>query len=367
MQSSRQSIFTISFVLIALLCVVAYFIRGVISAFEHNMPINITISLLVLFGILLVYRNIFNFDNEYSLLIRFSNLNESEIRKLKILKPLTFYITKNNNTISQAKLQTILGGIDKRIGDSESFIKYISGILITFGLLGTFGGLSVAIGGVSKTINNLGVVGGGNTAMGQLNDSLNIVLAGMGNAFGCSLFAICGAVVLGFIFTRQKNVSDELFNYAEEWLSKNTISFDVIDNMQEYHGTIFSMGLLEKTIETIYAFQNHMKSLDEYKESIFHTQKEISTRLDRLTDIMSVQQDAINVLSKNQLEMQQIIIKLSHVDNVGTQFKILDGLASIDRSIQVLISNGSHDKKFIVDALGKDIRMVSKTLSSLME
>lgn len=300
------------------------------------------------------------------MLLRYFSLSNIELNKTKIIKPLTFYITKNNKTISQSKLQTILGSVDKRIGDQESFIKYISGILITFGLLGTFGGLSGTITGVSSIINNLGLAGGSNAAFTQLKDSLAIPLAGMGNAFGCSLFALSGAIVLGFIFTRQKKVSDDLFNKIEEWVSKNTISFDVIDNMQEYHGTIFSMGLLEKTIETIYAFQNHMKELDLNKNNILSIQQNINMYLDKLSEAMSVQQDAIRVLSKNHIDMQNIVVKLSSTENNDIHHKIIDGLRSIDKNIQSLIINSNNDKTFIVEALGKDIRMISKTLSVLM-
>ena len=127
------------------------------NAFCYNIHINSVILSCILLGIITVYQRIYIFNKEYSKLLQFDKLHDFELKKLNLIKPITLYISKNNKIISQAKLQTIIGGVEKRIEDYAAFPKYISGILIFLGLLGTFWGLSHTISNVANIIINLGL------------------------------------------------------------------------------------------------------------------------------------------------------------------------------------------------------------------
>lgn len=342
----------------------AEILRG---AFLYNIQINSVILLCILLGTLSVYQRIYIFNREYSKLLQFEKLHDFELKKLSLLKPITLYISKNNRTISQSKLQTIIGGIEKRIDDYAAFPKYISGILIFLGLLGTFWGLSHTIGNVANIIDSLGKndVGAADAFL-QLKESLKIPLAGMGVAFGCSLFGLSGSLIVGFLFLNQRKVSDDLLNKVEEWLTEHTMSFDVVDNMQEYHGAVFSMGLLEKTIETIYAFQTHLKDIDENRTSIMAIQKDISIKLSKLSEALVVHQDIIKTLGKNQIDLHDITMNLSPRNSSDVWLVMAEKMTSIDKTLNELVQDSVSGRGYIVETLGKDIRMISKTLSSLI-
>jgi hypothetical protein len=333
----------------------------------YNIQINSVILLSALIGIISVYQRLFLYSREYSLLCKFDDLSLKTINKLKIIKPITLYITKSNKLISQAKLQTIMASIEKKMDDYVSFPKYISGILIFLGLLGTFWGLSHTIGNVANIIDNLGI-GQSDAAESflKLKNSLKIPLAGMGIAFGCSLFGLSGSLIVGFLMASQKKAADDFLYKIEEWITKHTVSFDSIDNQPEFHGTVFSMGLLEKTIETMYAFQNQLKDLDENRINLFNMQKEISEKISKLTDALTVHQDIIKALGKNQLELQTLTISTSQKMTDVVWKDIATKLTSIDTSLNSLVHESVSGKKYIVETLGNDIRMISKTLSVLM-
>lgn len=365
---SAKTCYAIMSIFVILLFSLSFSLRDILrNAFLYNIQINSVIILCIFIGIITIYKRVHLFNKEYSKLMQYNKLHDFELKKLILFKPITLYISKNNKTISQAKHQTILSSVEKRLDDYASFPRYISGILIFLGLLGTFWGLSHTISNVANIINNLGIVeGSAADAFGQLKDSLRIPLAGMGVAFGCSLFAIAGSLIVGFLLTNQRKVSDDLLNKVEEWLSTHTISFDVIDNMQEYHGAVFSMGLLEKTIETIYAFQNHLKDLDENRTSIMTLQKDIAVKISKLSDALVVHQDVIKTLGKNQLDLHDITMNISPLNMNTAWLTMVEKITSIDKTLSELTQDTTNGRIYIVDTLGKDIRMISKTLSALI-
>jgi hypothetical protein len=307
------------------------------------------------------------YEREYVALLAFDKLNKTDIEKKKLIKPISLYISKSNKLLSQAKLQIIMASIERKIDDYDVVPRYISGTLIFLGLLGTFWGLSHTISNVANIIDNLGL---GQTDAGdsflKLKDGLKIPLSGMGIAFGCSLFGLSGSLILSFLNVSQKRTADNFLNKVEEWIAEHAVSFDAIDNYQQYHGPIFTVGLLEKTIEMIYAFQGQLKDLDSNKVSLFLMQKEISQRLAQLSESLLMHQEMVKTLGNNQAELQGAVILLSKKIGDSIWREALQKLESIDITINSLMQNSIVNREYIVDNLGRDIRMVSKTLSSFV-
>ncbi len=312
----------------------------------------------MLFGIALVYHRIFLYEKEYAKLIIFDKLSNSDISKLKIIKPIFLHMNKSNKIISQTNMQTILGSIEKKVDDYASLPKYISGILIFLGLLGTFWGLSHTIGNVANIIDNLGIENRDATSSFiQLKNSLKIPLSGMGIAFGCSLFGLSGSLLVGFLAVNMRKMSDDFLDKIENWLTKNSVRFEQNDQ-DKYHGQTFSTILMEKTIETIYAFQTQLTQIEENRISTFDLQIEISKKLAKLTEAMVVHQDILKYLTQNKSDMQTM--------NKNLQESISNKLDNIDNTLKLLLHESASNHKILIQSLGNDIRMVSKVLSSLI-
>lgn len=342
------------------ICLLAFYIRDVlVSIFMYNIQINSIILFCILSGVAIVYHRLFLYDREYSQLISFDKLSASDITKLKIIKPLFLHMNKSNRIISQTNMQTILGSIEKKVDDYASFPKYISGTLIFLGLLGTFWGLSHTIGNVADIIDSLGMENkDAATSFVQLKNSLKIPLSGMGIAFGCSLFGLSGSLLIGFLIVNMRKMSDNFLDKTESWLTKNCVRFELQNNQDQYHGHTFSTVLMEKTIETIYAFQSQLNQLEKNRISVIDLQIEVSKKLSRLTDVMGEHQDIIGKLSQSQIGAQSATKNLNE--------EISSKLDSIDGTLKHLLHESSNERKAMSQSLGNDIRMVSKVLSSLI-
>jgi hypothetical protein len=365
--SAKFCLFRIS-IFLALICVLALLLFNTLkNAFLYNIQINSVILLSFFTGIILIYHRIFLYEREYEKLLLFAKLKKEDIENSQLIAPVAFYISKSNNLISQTKLQTIMASLEKRVENCSVLPKYISGILIFLGLLGTFWGLSHTIGNVADIIDSLGInQSDSKESFISLKNSLKIPLSGMGIAFGCSLFGLSCSLILGFLNMNQKKVAEDFLDMAEAWLAKHTVSFDLIDNGQEYHGHAFSMALLEKTIEAIYTFQNQMMESEGNRNSILNMQKELSLKLSQLTESVLMHQELIKTIGNGQLELRNAIVSISKKLTDTVWHEILNKLGEIEFSINIMAQGEISNRTYIVDNLGKEIRIVSKTLSSLM-
>lgn len=361
--SARRCLLKISIFLFFVAVVVVFLFEDLKNAFIYNVHINSIILSSFFVGIFIIYLRLFLYDREYSKLLSFDKLKKSDIDRLLLISPIFMYISRFSGMASQVKLNSVMGSIEKRVDDCGSLPKYISGILIFLGLFGTFWGLSQTIGNVANIIDNLGIdQSDAADSFTKLKDSLRIPLAGMGVAFGCSLFGLSGSLILGFLNVNQKKVADDFLYKVEEWITKKTVTLDVNDNTSSYHGQTFSMGLLEKTVEMIYAFQSQLKEFEGNRVSLLGMQREISMKMSQLTDAISMHQDLVKAIGSGQVDMQNMAKRMN--ESVwGEMLKKLDG---IDKSMSDLVQGTFMNRDYIVENLGKDIRMVSKTLSSLM-
>ena len=147
-----------------------------------------------------------------------------------LLKPLTKHLSgihRDRFRLSALSLRTVLEGIRAHLDESREISRYMIGLLIFLGLLGTFWGLLGTITAVTKVIGGL-EVGSSNYSIifDTLKAGLQEPLKGMGTAFSSSLFGLGGALVLGFLDIQAGHAQNRFFNEMEEWLSGVTQLID---------------------------------------------------------------------------------------------------------------------------------------------
>jgi len=129
-------------------------------------------------------------------------------------------IHRDRFRLSALSLSTVLDGIRGHLDESREVSKYMIGLLVFLGLLGTFWGLLQTIGTVGQVISGL-EVGTRDfvNVFSHLKQGLEEPLKGMGTAFSSSLFGLGGSLVLGFVDIQAGHAQNRFFNEMEEWLS----------------------------------------------------------------------------------------------------------------------------------------------------
>jgi hypothetical protein len=99
-----------------------------------------------------------------------------------------------------------------------SVSRYLAGLLVFLGLLGTFIGLLMSLGSIKDLIMNL-PTGGSENAGPEFFDALKTGLAaplgGMGTAFSTSVFGLSGSLILGFLHIQLSSAQGRFISQLE--------------------------------------------------------------------------------------------------------------------------------------------------------
>src|SRR5256884_6985327 len=121
--------------------------------------------------------------------------------------------------ISPTTMRGLMDSIATRLDEARDISRYMTGLLIFLGLLGTFWGLIETVSSVGGVINNLKVGGDANAVFDSLREGLAAPLSGMGISFSSSLFGLAGSLVLGFLDLQMSQAQNRFYTELEDWLS----------------------------------------------------------------------------------------------------------------------------------------------------
>lgn len=232
MSNPRHSLFWMFVYLASVAGVCVLLFLPLRSAFLANWGFNSLILGVLLIGIGVNLRQVVVLGPEINWIkmFRTGEAGISVAQEPRLLKPLARHLSgrrKDRFRLSALSLRTILDGIRERLDEGREISRYIVGLLIFLGLLGTFWGLLGTIGAVGKVIDGLQVGGSDFAAVfSELKAGLQEPLAGMGTAFSSSLFGLGGSLVLGFLDIQASHAQNRFFNGLEEWLSGVTQLID---------------------------------------------------------------------------------------------------------------------------------------------
>ena len=225
------------FLLIIVAILIAFLFKPLKEAFEGNTALNSVIISTFFLGTLFSFRQTFRLSKEakwLKFIKRKDSLMPANIAlKVKpiLLAPVAAVLSENrkdNPSLSANSLGTILDGVSSRLDESREILRYMIGLLVFLGLLGTFWGLLQTISSVSAVINTIdfnisSISNNGNSLFLDIQKGLSAPLSGMSTAFSSSLFGLAGSLVLGFLDLQVGQASNRFFNELEDWLSQMAI------------------------------------------------------------------------------------------------------------------------------------------------
>ncbi|MFN3449764.1 MAG: flagellar motor protein MotA, partial [Roseococcus sp.] len=145
----------------------------------------------------------------------------------RLLAPLAALLAARRSerlALSAGGLRSVLDGIVARLDETRELSRYMTGLLIFLGLLGTFWGLLLTIAAVAEVIGAMRLSGGEAMELfDQLKAGLAEPLRGMGVAFSSSLFGLAGALVLGFLDLTAGQAQSRFATELEDWLAGHAL------------------------------------------------------------------------------------------------------------------------------------------------
>jgi hypothetical protein len=121
--------------------------------------------------------------------------------------------------MSAQLMRGILDSIATRLDEARDISRYMTGLLVFLGLLGTFWGLIETVSSVGGVIQGLKAGGDASSMFDSLREGLAAPLSGMGISFSSSLFGLAGSLVLGFLDLQSSQAQNRFYTELEDWLS----------------------------------------------------------------------------------------------------------------------------------------------------
>ena len=197
--------------------------RQIWTAFLANPGLNALIIGVLLTGILLAFRQVIRLFPEIAWVnsFRLADPGLAVERPPVLLAPMAAILgdQAGRMAISSQTMQGLLDSIATRLDESRDMSRYMTGLLVFLGLLGTFWGLIETVGSVGNVIKGLKVGGDAGAMFDALKDGLAAPLAGMGISFSSSLFGLAGSLILGFLDLQTSQAQNRFYTDLEDWLA----------------------------------------------------------------------------------------------------------------------------------------------------
>jgi hypothetical protein len=222
---SSPRIFLVRMLVFLILCslIVVVIHPQIWVAFKANPPLNALIIGVLLVGIALSFRQVIRLFREINWVngFRLADPGIAVERPPVLLAPMAAILGDRIGRMSMSSqtMRSILDSIAIRLDEARELSRYMTGLLIFLGLLGTFWGLIETVGSVGGVITNLKIGGDANAVFDSLREGLAAPLSGMGISFSSSLFGLASSLVLGFLDLQMSQAQNRFHTDLEDWLA----------------------------------------------------------------------------------------------------------------------------------------------------
>lgn len=350
--------------------------QQLLEAFLANPAINGIILVVLVLGILFVFRQVLMLRSEVEWLRAYRRQEHGApvLHPPRMLAPMAAMI---GNRVGQLRLNTtsmrsILDGISARLDESRDISRYLIGLLIFLGLLGTFWGLLQTVSAVANVIAGLQVDGGDTVQIfNDLKTGLEAPLSGMGTAFSSSLFGLAGSLLLGFLDLQAGAAQNRFYNDLEDWLSSSTrVSSGSAISVGEGDPSVpaYIQALLETTADSLDNLQRTVARAEAARTQSDHGLSTLTDRMTTMTDQMRNEQELMVQLAENQIELRPILQRLAEKTGSGGMDEATRShIRNLDTHMSRMLEEAALGRTEIVQELRAEIRLLARTIAALAE
>ena len=274
--------------------------RQIMVAFMANPGLNSLILGVLFIGVVLSLRQVARLLPE----IRWVNAQQlgerGGLRDPVLLAPVALILGEGlaRRAISALTLRAVLDSIGTRLDESREIARYLTGLLVFLGLLGTFWGLLETVASIGGVIKSMQTGADAAVMFDDLKNGLAAPIAGMAVSFTSSLFGLAGSLVLGFLDLQAGQAQNRFFTELEDYLSFN-VSEVVKEAAQGAEGRAAAAdpanaraatAALANLAEGVQGLVRHMRveqqQIRDWVETHATTQRELKETLDKLISQM---------------------------------------------------------------------------------
>ena len=274
-------------------------------SFMANPGLNALIIGVLIVGIVYAFRQVLRLFPEINWVnnFRISDPGVAVDKQPVLLLPMATMLRDRTGHLSLAtgSARTLLDSVASRLDEQRETTRYLVGLLVFLGLLGTFWGLLETVSSVGNTISALDTGGGENVLLfDQLKEGLAGPLSGMGIAFSSSLFGLAGSLILGFLDLQAGHAQSRFYNELEDWLANVTElqSADAGDSVAPQ--LRFALMDMQRSLSDL----NEKVELRVLNENTDTAVKDLAQGVDKLIRQMRAEQKVVREWADEQAQQQ---------------------------------------------------------------
>ncbi len=383
MSGQRRYLLRMGLFLALVTGVLALLISTLSTAFFANPALNSLIILVLIVGVFYNFRQVLRLGPECDWIEHVRATHAAGAYEEKILPeesapvllaPMAVMLGARTGKmmLSANTTRTLLDSIFSRLDEAREISRYMIGLLIFLGLLGTFWGLINTLSTIGATIQGLSVQGGDiTTVFDQLKSGLQAPLTGMGTAFSSSLFGLGGSLILGFLDLNAGQAQNQFYNELEEWLSSLTRhSSGSALSEGETAMPVYVTALLEQTAETVERLQAIVARGEESRSASNQALLSLSGQLASLTDHLQGDQDVSRRMLDGQREMRSLLeqmVQQGGSASAGLDLASRQHLRNIDVHLLRLMQDNIDGRERTVSELRSEIKLLTRTVAALAQ
>jgi hypothetical protein len=345
--------------------------------FMGNPAVNGVILFILFAGILYIFRQVMLLNPEVAWLERFrrNQAAGSGEHLPRLLAPMATMLADRRGgrvSLSAVSMRTLLDGIGTRLDETRETSRYLIGLLVFLGLLGTFYGLLQTVQSVGGVIGSLSAGASDPVrAFNDLKNGLQSPLGGMGTAFSASLFGLAGSLVLGFLDLQAGLAQNRFYHDLEEYLSAYTrlSGGGPVSEVGEASVPAFIQALLEQTADSLDNLQRIMGRGEESRISANTNLQTLTERLATLADQMRAEQALLLRLAETQVELKPVLQRLADATASGPpgHEETRGHLRNIEIYLARLAEDVAQGRSETTQEIRSEIRLLARTIAALAE
>lgn len=360
----RRFLLRMTLFVAAAVALAAFLAPTLARAFQANPALNGLIGGVLLIGIVHAFRQVL------ALVPELRWLRESEAPgggapdalPPRLLAPIARVLeeqaSRRKTYLSALSMRALLDAVSFRLDEARDISRYMIGLLVFLGLLGTFWGLL-------RTVESVGTVVGGLSVQDEdivrmfatLKGGLEQPLAGMGTAFSSSLFGLGGSLVLGFLDLQSGQAQNQFYTRLEEWLSTRArlTSAGLGGDAGSPAVPAYVQALLEQSAESIDELQKVLVRDEGDRRTANETMAQLSQQIAALGDLLRADREATARLAER---------AAAAASGGGIDEASRDHLRSMDVLLKRLVEEGAKGRKELLQGLQGEIRLLAKTVAA---
>lgn len=284
-----------------------------------------------------------------------------------LLAPLASMVESSGGlNITTMTMRSLVDGVAGRLDERRDYSRYMVGLLVFLGLLGTFWGLLTTISAIGQTIGGLTVTSGDVANMFEtLKAGLDAPLSGMGTAFSSSLFGLAGSLVLGFLDLTLGQAQGRFLSEMEDWLAAHTKL--VSAPTEGEGGSSYSSALMTQTADAIDSLERRIAGGNRENKALADGLMQLNQTLAQLSDEMVTQRKTLSRIGDDQKLLAQAIQSFGQSSDHDRDEALLVHLRNMELAVKTMSQSQQSSAETLSDEIHSSFQRLGRTIGALLD